>query len=90
MSSRKKIPLAIYELPLDQKRVIATTFLTAQFLSELFNTVTDDPDSLAFQEQIKDALSELMASHLCHKGMISEIRVNLILLKMLTVAKKVD
>ena len=90
MSSQTKAPSVIYELPLAQKKVIATTFLTAQFLSEVFNTVTDEPDSLVFQEQLKDALSELVASHLCHKGILSEIRVNLILLKMFTAEKKVD
>ena len=90
MSSPAKAPLVIYELPLGQKKVIATTFLRAQFLLEVFNTVTDEPESLAFQKKLKEALSELLASHLCHKGRISEIRVNLILLKMLTAAKEVD
>jgi len=90
MSSQAKVPLVIYELPLAQKKVIALQFITAQFLVEVFNTVTDEPESLAFQKQLKDALSELLASHLCHKGIISEIRVNLILLKMLTATKEVD
>jgi len=48
MSSQAKVPLVIYELPLAQKKVIATTFLTAQFLSEVFYTVTDEPEALAF------------------------------------------
>jgi hypothetical protein len=50
MSSQAKAPLVIYELPLAQKKVIATTFMTAQFLLEVFNTVTDEPESLAFQK----------------------------------------
>jgi hypothetical protein len=68
MSSQAKAPLVIYELPLAQKKVIATTFLTDQFLLEVFNTVTDEPEIWAFQKHLKDALSELLASHLCHNA----------------------
>jgi hypothetical protein len=90
MSSRKKIPLAIYELPLDQKKVIATTFLAAQFFSELFDAAVKTPEDADRRKDLEDTLVELITFHLCHNGMISELRVNLILLKMLTAAKKVD
>jgi len=82
--------LVIYELPLAKKKAIAATFLTAEFLSKIFNTVTNDPESLAFQNELNDALSDFVTSSLCHNGILSEIKVNLILLKMLTLAQEVE
>jgi hypothetical protein len=90
MSSQAQVPLVIYKLPLAQKKAIAATFLTAKFLSEVFNTVTNDPESLAFQNESNDALSEFVTSSLYHNGILSESKVNLILLKMLTVSKKAE
>jgi hypothetical protein len=88
MSSRKKIPLAIYELPLDQKKLIATTFLAAQFFSEVFDAAVKTPKDADCRKDLEDRLVELVTFHLCHNGMVSELRVNLVLLKMLTAAKK--
>ena len=88
MSSQAKVPLVIYELPLTQKKAIATTFLTAQFLSKVFDPVTDDPQDLAFQSELENALSKFLATKLCHRGITSEIKVNLVLLNMLTLAKE--
>jgi len=90
MSSRKKIPLVIYELPLNEKKVIATTFLRAQFFSEIFDAAVKTPKDADRRKDLEDTLVELTTFHLCHNGMISELRVNLILLKMLTAAKKND
>ena len=61
MSSRKKIPLAIYELPLDQKRVIATTFLTAQILSDIFEGTLQRQECLALKQAFQDRLIEITA-----------------------------
>jgi hypothetical protein len=90
MSSRKKIPLAIYELPLDKKNGIATTFLTAQILSDVFDETLQRQECSAFKQKLEYRFFEIIKSQLCHNGIISELRVNLILLKMLTAAKKVD
>jgi hypothetical protein len=89
MSSRKKIPLAIYKLPRDQKKLIATTFLAAQFFSNLFDAAVTTPKDADNRKDLQDTLVKFVESQLCHNGMISEQRVNLILLKMLTTAKKV-
>lgn len=90
MSSQTKVPSVIYELPLSQKKVIAATFLTAQFLSEVFSTATSDPENLVFQNELNDAVSKLITSSLCHKGILSESKVNIILLEMLTLAKEIE
>jgi hypothetical protein len=56
MSSRKKIPLAIYELPLDKKKVIATTFLTAQILSDVFDETLQRQECSAFKQKLEDRI----------------------------------
>jgi len=88
MSSQAKVPLVIYELPLAQKKAIAATFLTAEFLSKVFNTATNDSEGLVFQDELNHTISEFVTSSLCHNGIPSEIKINLILLKMLTLAEE--